>query len=130
VNELSSLLGVSCTVARKTRLGDRSVQIALDDAKLLQGRPALLVDDIVSSGGTLQACARALISSGATAVDAVVTHALFPPELMPEFTRSGIRSVRSTTSVPHVTAKIALDQILSGALQSELAAARTDGTPP
>jgi ribose-phosphate pyrophosphokinase len=129
VSELSTLLGVSCTVAKKTRLGDRSVEIALDDPKVLQGRPALLVDDIVSSGGTMKSCARAVISAGATAVDAIVTHALFPPELVAEFTKSGIRSVRSTTSVPHVTAAIALDQLLSDALQSELAAARTEGMP-
>jgi ribose-phosphate pyrophosphokinase len=129
VNELSSLLGVSCTVAKKTRLGDRSVEIALDDPKVLEGRPALLVDDIVSSGGTMKSCARAVISAGATAVDAIVTHALFPPELVAEFTKSGIRSVRSTTSVPHVTATIALDQLLSNALQSELAAARTERVP-
>ena len=127
VNELGALLGVSCTVARKTRLGDRSVAIALDDPKILEGRPALLVDDIVSSGGTMQSCARAVIAAGATSVDAIVTHALFPPELVADFAKSGIRSVRSTTSVPHVTAAIALDQILSDALQPELAAARTGG---
>jgi ribose-phosphate pyrophosphokinase len=129
VNELSTLLGVSCTVAKKTRLGDRSVEITLDDPKVLQGRPALLVDDIVSSGSTIKSCARAIISAGATSVDAIVTHALFPPELVAEFTKSGIRSVRSTTSVPHVTAAIALDQFLSSALQSELAAIRTEGMP-
>jgi ribose-phosphate pyrophosphokinase len=129
VTELSTLLGVSCTVAKKTRLGDRSVEMILDDPKILQGRPALLVDDIVSSGGTMRTCARAVISAGATSVDAIVTHALFPPELIAEFTKSGIRSVRSTTSVPHVTASIALDQLLSDALQSELAAAPTAGAP-
>ena len=81
VNELSALLGVTCTVARKTRLGDRSVEIALDDPQALKGRPALLVDDIVSSGGTMMSCARAVIAAGATSVDAIVTHALFPPEI-------------------------------------------------
>jgi ribose-phosphate pyrophosphokinase len=127
VNELSTLLGVACTVAKKTRLGDRSVEITLDDPKVLQDRPALLVDDIVSSGGTMKSCAQAVISAGATSVDAIVTHAVFPPELVAEFAKSGIRSVRSTTSVPHVTAKIALDQLLSDALQSEFPAARTEG---
>ena len=39
------------------------------------GRPALLVDDIVSSGGTLIACAKALTTAGCTSIDAVVTHA-------------------------------------------------------
>lgn len=129
VKELSTLLGVSCTVAKKIRLGDRSVEIALDDPKVLEGRPALLVDDIVSSGGTMKSCARAVISAGATSVDAIVTHALFPPEIVAEFTKSGIQSIRSTTSVPHITATIALDQLLSDALRSELAAARTDWVP-
>ena len=129
VNELSTLLGVPCTVAKKARLGDRSVEITLDDPKVVQGRPALLVDDIVSSGGTIRACARAVIAAGATSVDAIVTHALFPPELVAEFTKSGVRSVRSTTSVPHVTASIALDQLLSDALQSERAAAQSSEMP-
>ena len=48
---------------------------------MFAGRPALLVDDIVSSGGTLMTCAKALAAAGAKSVDAIVTHALFPPEL-------------------------------------------------
>jgi ribose-phosphate pyrophosphokinase len=119
------LLGVAHAVARKTRRGDRTVEIEFDDPKALKDRPVLLIDDIVSSGGTLVACARAAIAAGASSVDAIVTHALFPPELMAEFTRSGIRSVRSTASVPHFTNAIALDQLLSEALQPELSAARS-----
>ena len=53
----------------------------------IAGRPVLLVDDIVSSGGTLIACAKALIAAGATAVDAVITHALFPPDMAVEVQR-------------------------------------------
>ena len=56
----------------------------------------LLVDDIVSSGGTLIACAKALKAAGATAIDVIVTHALFPPEMATEFADAGIRSIRST----------------------------------
>lgn len=124
VRELSSLLGTSYAVGGKIRRGDRSVEINLDHPGAVAGRPALLIDDIVSSGGTLMACARAIIAAGAASVDAIITHALFAPELMAEFTRSGIRSVRSTTSVPHFTNAIALDQLLSASLQPELAAAR------
>jgi ribose-phosphate pyrophosphokinase len=53
VTELSALLDIKFTVAAKVRMGDRSVEIALDKPHALQGRPALLVDDIVSSGGTM-----------------------------------------------------------------------------
>ena len=79
-----------------------------------------MVDDIVSSGTTLMATAKALRAIGATVVDAVVTHALFPPAMIALFTESGIRSIRSTDSVPHPTNAIALDEILAAALRSEL----------
>ena len=62
-------------------------------------------------------CAKALAAAGATTIDAIVTHALFPPELTGEFTRAGIRSIRSTNSVPHPTNAIALDGILASALR-------------
>jgi ribose-phosphate pyrophosphokinase len=80
----------------------------------------LIVDDIVSSGGTMIACSRALMSAGATMIDAVIIHALFPEELCREMIQSGIRSIRSTHSVPHSTNAIALDNLFIDALQDEI----------
>ncbi|MBR1087257.1 ribose-phosphate diphosphokinase [Bradyrhizobium manausense] len=120
VKDLAGRLRLKHTVARKRRHGDRSVDIDFADPTLLSGRPALMVDDIVSSGTTLMVAARALRTMGATAVDAVVTHALFPAAMVTAFTDAGIRSIRSTDSVPHPTNAIALDAILAAALQSEL----------
>ena len=123
VGDLARRLGLAHAVARKTRRGDRSVEIAFADPKLFAGRPVLLVDDIVSSGGTLMTCAQSLAAAGARSVDAIITHALFPPELTSEFLRAGIRSIRSTNSVPHPTNAIALDAILADALQREITGA-------
>jgi ribose-phosphate pyrophosphokinase len=106
------------------------VAISFADPGLLAGRPALLVDDIVSSGTTLMAAAKALIAMGATAVDAVVTHALFPPAMIGAFAEAGIRSIRSTDSVPHPTNAIALDEILAAALRSELTTTHLPETTP
>jgi ribose-phosphate pyrophosphokinase len=120
VSGLAGQLGLAHTVARKVRRGDRSVEIGFADRASIAGRPVLLVDDIVSSGGTLIACAKALAAAGATAVDAIITHALFPAEMATEFAHAGIRSIRSTTSVPHPTNAIPLDDILAAALRSEV----------
>ncbi len=120
VSDLAGRLGLSHLVARKTRRGDRSVEIGFTDPASIAGRPVLLVDDIVSSGGTLIACARALTASGATTIDAVITHALFPPEMAAEFANAGIRSIRSTSSVPHPTNAIPLDDIFAAALRGEV----------
>ncbi|WP_298244615.1 ribose-phosphate pyrophosphokinase [uncultured Bradyrhizobium sp.] len=129
VSDIASRLRLQHTVARKTRHGDRSVAISFADPGLLARRPALLVDDIVSSGTTMIAAAKALKAMGATAVDAVVTHALFPPAMIPEFTEAGIRSIRSTDSVPHPTNAIALDESLASALRSELTTHLPETTP-
>jgi len=120
VSKLAARLGLAHAVARKVRNGDRSVEISFDDPALLAGRPVLLVDDIVSSGGTLQACARSLAAAGATMIDVVITHALFPEQMLDSFSRANIRSVRSTHSVPHPTNAFALDDILIAALGKEL----------
>ena len=124
VGDLARRLGLAHAVARKTRRSDRSVEIAFPDPKLLAGRPALLVDDIVSSGGTLITCAKALVAAGASrhrrhhhacAVSAGIDRATC--------SRAGIRSIRSTNSVPHPTNAIALDAVLADALRREVAGA-------
>jgi len=120
VRDLAARLGLQHTVARKVRHGDRSVEIDFADGALLAGRPALMVDDIVSSGTTLTVAAKTLRAMGASAVDSVVTHALFPPEMIAAFTDAGIRSIRSSDSVPHPTNAIALGDILAAALGREL----------
>ncbi len=122
VADLAARLGADYAIAEKTRRGDRAVDITFAEQAVFAGRPALLVDDVVSSGGTLIACARMLIAAGATSVDAIITHALFAPGLSAEFSKAGIRSVRSTNSVPHPTNAIVLNDVLRHALQRELGA--------
>ena len=120
VSDLAGRLGLSHAVARKTRRSDRSVEISFDEPALIAGRPALMIDDIVSSGGTLIACAKALAAAGAASIDAIVTHALFPVVLLCDMHLAGIRSIRSTHSVPHPTNAIVLDDLYVAALRSEL----------
>lgn len=130
VRSLAKSLCADYAIGRKTRGGDRSVEIAFADHAMFANRPVLLVDDIVSSGGTLVTCARALAAAGATAVDAIVTHALFPPQMTQTMLDGGLRSVRSTSSIPHPTNAIRLDGILAGALRKEFTEAYSTGSAP
>ena len=120
VNDLAERLGLTCAVAQKVRFSDCSVEVGFADPELFAGHPVLLVDDIASTGGTLIACAKALAAAGAEAVDVIVIHALFAPALAREFVGAGIRSVRSTNSVPHPTNAIILDDTYVAALRSEI----------
>ena len=71
------------------------------------------------------ACASALTTAGATVIDAVVTHALFPEHVCRDMISAGIRSIRSTHSVPHPTNAITLDELFVDSLGSELMRADT-----
>lgn len=117
--ELALSLGLPWQVAQKVRHDDRHVEIMLTDAAAISGRPVLLLDDIISSGGTIAACARTLLAACATAVDVIVTHALFPVDTELKLRSAGIRHVLSTSSVSHRTNVIPLDEILADALRGE-----------
>jgi phosphoribosylpyrophosphate synthetase len=60
----------------------------------------VIVDDLAMSGGTLLECRRALKDSGARAVSAYVTHAVFPQETWRKFTDAGFDHFWVTDSVP------------------------------
>jgi ribose-phosphate pyrophosphokinase len=120
VRDIANHLNLDYAVATKRRRGDQAVDIGFENDSLFAGRPVLIVDDIVSSGGTLIACAKLLATAGARTIDAIIIHALFNERLVRTFASSGIRSVRSTSSIPHPTNAITLDSVLIGALRREL----------
>jgi ribose-phosphate pyrophosphokinase len=64
------------------------------------GRTALIVDDIVASGGTLAAAAQACRQRGCSQVVAVVAHGLFVPPAETILAGSAIDRILVTDSVP------------------------------
>ncbi|MBI2441640.1 MAG: ribose-phosphate pyrophosphokinase [Lentisphaerae bacterium] len=66
----------------------------------LKGKTCILVDDLVTTGGTLGAAAKLLRSAGASRIVAAVTHAVFTPEAYENLKRSAIQEVVVTDSVP------------------------------
>lgn len=65
------------------------------------GRVALIVDDLIATGGTLLRAARACRAAGATVVHAVATHGLFVGETAARlFQDPALQQVVTTNSVP------------------------------
>jgi ribose-phosphate pyrophosphokinase len=120
VRDLGGRLDLSYIVGRKTRHTDRHVDVVFEDPQRCTGKNVILLDDMISSGGTILACANTLRAAGASNVDVVVTHALFNEATANAFTAAGIRSIRSSDSVPHATNAIPLTATLAQALQQEL----------
>ena len=56
VESIAAPLGLHVLVGEKVRHGDRAVTLEIPGISALRDRPALLVDDVISSGTTLIAC--------------------------------------------------------------------------
>lgn len=66
----------------------------------VKGRPALVIDDIIDTAGTLVKTAEALLKEGATQVYAGCTHAILSGPAVDRICKSPIQEVVVTDSVP------------------------------
>lgn len=106
--EAAELLGVDCYVMSKNRIDDRNVEITMGDLNP-EGKNIVILDDIISTGGTIATSAKMLKDGGAASVSAVCTHGLFIEdaanrlrvcdELMCSDTIEGVHTRYSVSSV-------------------------------
>ncbi len=116
VRHVAGLAGAPWTVMAKTRHGDRDVDVQLQDPGPWPGCTPVLLDDIVSSGGTLLAAAAALGRAGLPPPLCVAVHALLDGAAMQRLRDAGLR-LASCDTVEHETNAIALAPWLAPALQ-------------
>ena len=109
--------GFEYAMCRKVRHGDLQVQIELPPLQL-QGRAAVLIDDVASSGRTLAEAARLLLQAGAASVDAAVTHALLADGAQAVMQAAGIRHMWSTDAIVHPSNVVSLAPALAAALRA------------
>lgn len=103
-------------VCRKTRHGDRQVDIHLPDVAVA-GRAVVLLDDIASSGHTLAKTAELLLQGGARSVDVAVTHALFSGDALAVVQAAGVGHIWSTNTVLHESNCVNVAGLLATALR-------------
>jgi ribose-phosphate pyrophosphokinase len=117
VEAVATPLGLDWLVAAKRRRGDRSVAMTLPAGTRLNGRPALIVDDLLSSGGTVLACAQALRDAGARRVGVVATHYLASADDLARLRAAGIAPIMACNTVPGPAARIPVASVLAAAIR-------------
>ena len=120
VRTAAAAVGGDWTGFEKVRDGDREVRVGPARADAVQGRRAVILDDICSSGATLMAAAASLYAAGAAGVDVAVVHPLFSAEIQSRLRAAGIGRILSTDSIPHPTNAARLAPLLAQALRPEL----------
>lgn len=116
VEAVAAPLGLETMIGEKRRRGDRQVEIVLPDVARAAGRPVLLVDDLISSGGTLLECARQLGLARALLRGAVATHCLATAAGLAALARGGIDRLVATDTVPGPASTIAMAPALAAAI--------------
>jgi ribose-phosphate pyrophosphokinase len=66
----------------------------------VEGKIAVVVDDMISTGGTLVKAAEALLKRGATDVYTLATHGIFAGDALRQFENSAINKVIVTDTIP------------------------------
>ena len=102
-------------VARKLRLGDSDVRVSVPVADY-QGRHVVLVDDVASTGRTLEAACREIGSYRPASITVMVTHALFVGDALERIKHAGAKNIWSSDSIAHPTNRIVLAESLARAM--------------
>lgn len=106
--------GLDYLIAEKQRLGDREVSIHFPDT-VRPGRHLVLVDDVASTGRTLEAAVAALVPMRPASITVLVSHALFLEGALERLRAAGVGEVWSTDSIPHSTNRLELAPSLADA---------------
>ena len=88
---------VAVVFKRRPRPDTNEVSEVVGD---LRGRTAVIIDDMISTGGTLTKAAEALVERGATSVVTCATHGIFAGDAAAKLLESPISEVIVTNTIP------------------------------
>ncbi len=115
VSRIAELSDAPFTVLRKTRYGDRNVEIHMGDLSRWQDKTPVLIDDIASSGRTMIEAAGQLAQQGLAKPVCVVVHGLFAGDAYEKLSAVA-DNVVSTDCVPHISNAISVAGLLAEAI--------------
>lgn len=109
-------IGADADHLDKTRVSDDDVRI---EPKTLdvEGRRAAIVDDIVSTGGTMSRAAEALIDQGAAAVLAATVHGVFAEDALDRLDKAGVDEVLATDTIESDRSEVGVASVLAPAVR-------------
>ncbi len=120
VSVMAKAADVPWAVARKQRFGDRDVRVTLPDTSAFAGRRAMLVDDVISSGHTMQRALLALKAQGFEGSDCLCIHGLFADGCDVMLKQAGAAQLISCNSILHPSNRVDLGPVIAEAVSSLL----------
>ncbi len=96
----AALFGAKYVQLSKTR--DRKTgDVKVKEAKVeVKGKDVVILDDIISTGGTVKAAAETVLEQGAAKAVAMCTHGLFVGDALEKLDKAGVKKIVGTNTVP------------------------------
>ena len=99
----------------KKRIDDTTVEISLTDTDV-DGHEVILVDDEVSTGGTMATAASQLLDHGASSVTAACVHPLFIGGAFTRLARAGIDRIVATDTIERPVSQVSVASTIAAEL--------------
>jgi ribose-phosphate pyrophosphokinase len=116
--EVAAACGAPHAVMRKTRLGDRHVEIESPPLAQWRDRTPVLLDDIISSARTMALAARRIAEQDFAAPVCVGVHGIFSPDALQALRQAGVAQVVTTNTVAHETNAVDLSALVARGIES------------
>jgi len=113
VAEVARLAGRPYEVLRKTRRGDRAVDVSLPKSGALRAGTPVILDDIASSGQTLVRTLNHLAALEAEPAVCVIIHAVFAGAAYGDILAAGAARIVTTNTIPHESNEISIAPLLA-----------------
>jgi len=113
VKAIASLEKLDFCVAHKQRFGDHEVKVTMPQADF-KNRNIVLVDDVASTGRTLEAAISDIKPWQPASISVLVTHALFVGEALSRLQAMGVENIWSCDSISHPTNAVSLAKLIAG----------------
>lgn len=112
----AKVLGADHDVLTKKRLGDEKVEITTRSLAV-RGRDVLIIDDIISTGGTIIEATKILKNQGARRVIVACTHPILAQDALSRIYESGAETVIGTDTVPSPISYVSVAPLIAKALR-------------
>jgi len=116
--EAKSVLSGDCGYLEKHR-DLYTGQITIEEKKLdVRGKPVIIFDDVISTGGTIALAAKIMKELGAEKVYAACVHPLLIGDAEKRILENGVKEIVGTDSIPNHVSKVSLAPLLSKELKN------------
>ncbi|MFN4142119.1 ribose-phosphate diphosphokinase [Aestuariivirga sp.] len=112
VAAVAAAAGAPHIVMQKTRRGDRDVSITFSGLGVFQGRTPVLVDDVISSGKTMEVAVRQLVRLGFASPICLAVHGVLAEDAKARLEEAGAEVV-TTNTIPGAAARLDVGPLLA-----------------